>query len=350
MLSYLGHLALLVLLCCAPPINGSWSQSEPTPDTKEISSTPEGSQFNPELQALLERLEGIESVIRDLNTETDPPNENPQNEIEERGLVAQERMAYSSVGMLITSIITIFLILITLHYTRKAAQHTKHMLDQAEETTRAAKETIEVTKIVSEKQIQAYISISNPIMHLLPSPSISLDIKNVGQSPAIDITLKFKRFDFTFFKEANFKGEGLPNMEDLMTHRGITEPNSMNKWNDLENGNSTNIIFNIFSGTTEGQEKKEEISRLCNLYRFSVMASALLEWNNVFEKKCYMPVCMFFGEFDEVNHNHIHSVQPGNPLIEGRINPMPNKEQGRIMVIERSKEIYEGKWPKEMED
>lgn len=350
MLSYLGQLALLVLLCCAPPINGSWGQSEPAPNTKEISSPPEENQFNPELQALLDRLEGIESVIRDLNTETDPPNEIPKNETEERGLVAQEIMARSSVGMLATSILTIILICITLHYTRKAAQHTKHMPDQAEETTRAAKETIEVTKIVSEKQIQAYISISNPIMHLLPSPSISLDIKNVGQSPAIDITLKFKRFDFTFFKKADFKGEGLPNMKDLMTHLGITEPNSMNKWNDLENGASKNIMFNIFTGTTEAQEKKEEVIKLCNLYKFSVMASALIEWNNVFENKCYTPICMVFAEFDEENSNHALSVRPGTTFIEGRINPTPNKEQGRIMVIERSKEIYEGKWPKEMED
>ncbi|WP_249692107.1 hypothetical protein [Stappia sp. WLB 29] len=320
MLSYLGHLALLVLLCCAPPINGSWSQSEPTPGTKEISSAPEGSQFNPELQTLLKKLESIEAAIRASNTEDNTENKYKEIEISERDLEAQEIMAISSILMVLVTIITVYFIFRTLYYTRKAAIHTEEMIDKT-------KESIEVTKKIGEKQIQAYISTQKSSLHIYPFPYIKLTLRNSGQSPAINLRLTLSA---TRFQTLDASSPDAPLDFISVTH--VDNRNFMVMFSDISSNDSIEVDIKLFTQISHAEEKGKIAQKISENHRFSVDFYGIIEWENVMGQNDFIPLWIKFGELREGDENTIRLVQEGTKQINGIMTPFENKESGKIIV------------------
>lgn len=144
---------------------------------------------------ILTAIEGIESAIRDLIAEEDQIEAERQRQNESRDLNAQEAMAkwarwmfWATIGTALVTLVGLILIGFTLRYTRKAAEHTEGMLRQAERATIAAESAVEATRDIGEKQVRAYLHVTNVGFSLgekTGEVGVRLTVANAGQSPAV---------------------------------------------------------------------------------------------------------------------------------------------------------------------
>lgn len=143
-------------------------------------------------------LQGIEAAIRELAAEEDEREQRAQERREQRDLAAQEAMAFWAEWMTYATGATVFLTLIglaalirTLHHTKRAADYTGTMLDEAKRATEAAQATVDITKRIGEAQTRAYLSIERVTLFFPDPDNMTLDVvvKNTGQSPAVRVCL-----------------------------------------------------------------------------------------------------------------------------------------------------------------
>ena len=115
--------------------------------TSKGGATDQGQKKHPAPEKLSPSLDKIEAAIRDLITqERAAQSQDPKDE-EIRDLEAQEGMAlwaklmfWATVAAVVLTFAGIVLIRYTLKYTKIAAGHTEEMLNEARETTKAARD------------------------------------------------------------------------------------------------------------------------------------------------------------------------------------------------------------------
>lgn len=182
-------------------------ESKPVPQAGQEQSTPAGNQNaipektrTPDLESALNR---IEAAIRDLISEDDKINRQREEDREIRDLEAQTNMAYWAKLMFWAALVTVILTAIgvilirrTLHYTAEAAQFAAATLKEAENTTAAAIETVEVTRDLGRAQVRAYVGIKHCEIKIADGRARgTLLVVNSGQTPAhmvgFDYVLKF---------------------------------------------------------------------------------------------------------------------------------------------------------------
>lgn len=149
-------------------------------------------------------LKNIEAAIRDLIAEEDKIAAEDQDRREERDLNAQEGMAkwaelmfYATAATVLLTLAALFAIVRTLHHTKRAADFAEGMLIEARATTKAARDTITVTREIGAKQVRPYISYSGfsfdgikvfrdgrEDFDSVGNFIFDITIRNSGQSPA----------------------------------------------------------------------------------------------------------------------------------------------------------------------
>ena len=112
-------------------------------------------------------LQGIEAAIRELKAEVDKVEQERQQENDRRDLMAQEGMARWAFWMFIASGATVLLTLAalltiigTLFQTKRAADASVEMVDQAKASTTAAIKAVEVTREMGIAQTRAYVDVT----------------------------------------------------------------------------------------------------------------------------------------------------------------------------------------------
>lgn len=168
------------------------SEQEQTQGTQVIDLTPS--------------LDGIRDAILRNIKEDDRITAEAQQRREIRELQAQEEMArwaswmfYSAAATVALTLVALFAIYRTLHHTGRAANYTRDMLREAKATTRAAIETIEITREIGNRQVRPYITYDSGAVEVFevegvyplgekPNPKhlhLEVKLRNGGNSPGI---------------------------------------------------------------------------------------------------------------------------------------------------------------------
>ncbi len=119
-----------------------------------------------------------------------------------------KKMYYATGATVILTLFALFAIVRTLHHTRRAADYTKGMLDQAIITTSAAIEANKTTRLVGQAQIRPWVLykgiLANPEEKMgTRSVNISFMWKNFGGTPAIKMQMQTEDFKFVPFNSKN---------------------------------------------------------------------------------------------------------------------------------------------------
>lgn len=144
-------------------------------------------------------LQSIEAAIRNLERQVNEVDEQRTREQAERNTVAQEAVAHWSELMFYAATASLFLtffallaIIRTLHHTRRAADSSVELAEEARVTTKAALETVAVTREIGARQLRPYLAFhSGTVKQLGVQGSkerfLELDIcfRNCGVSPAV---------------------------------------------------------------------------------------------------------------------------------------------------------------------
>lgn len=178
-----------------------WAQDNPENQPRQSESAAENDGYAKEDQPatpdLLPALSGIESAIRDLISEEDATNQQEQERRDNRDLAAQEGMAlwaeyvfYATAATVLITQIGLLMIWRTLHHTRRAADYAKDMVLEAQKTTIAADQSVEVARQIGEAQTRAYLHCSGAkYKRNKDHVSAILEIENIGNSPASNVEI-----------------------------------------------------------------------------------------------------------------------------------------------------------------
>ncbi|UTW53265.1 hypothetical protein KFF05_07920 [bacterium SCSIO 12827] len=163
----------------------------------------------PPITGLIER---IATALEAIEAKDEPAD---KTEREKADLKAQGDMAKWSFWMMLASFLAaaltgvgVALIWWTLGETRRAANYTEGMLNEAKLTTLAAQATVEETRKNAERQLRAYVMVESANIKKLKIgeiPEVSVTLKNFGQTPAYDVRV----WGVPGFQDFPLKG-GLP--------------------------------------------------------------------------------------------------------------------------------------------
>ena len=146
------------------------SQPETKPRQSQSNTGGEDQSSQEEISApdITPALKGIETAIRELIAEKNEDQSQREEERDRRDLQAQEDMAFWAKAMTLATVATVILtaaalwaIVRTLHHTRRAADAADGMLTEARATTKAAQDTILVTREIGQAQTRAYVSVES---------------------------------------------------------------------------------------------------------------------------------------------------------------------------------------------
>jgi hypothetical protein len=140
-------------------------------------------------------LEGIESAIRSLIREESEDERQRDDDQATQGLEAQSEMAewaqevaIASIAAALLSLIGVFLIGMTLHYTKRAAMAADSMLLEAKAATTVAEKSASDTLKIGQAQTRAYVSVSELSLEWTNEKDsitkFEFIILNSGSSPA----------------------------------------------------------------------------------------------------------------------------------------------------------------------
>jgi hypothetical protein len=161
-----------------------------------------------------------------------PPEPNPKREEwrSERDLEAQQEMARWALLMMIASFLSVGVTAVGVVFVKQTLDATRAAVNEAENATAAARNTINVTQDLGRRQLRAYIDIKNGAFRVGPAGKgrlrVRVEFANFGQTPARDVRFWvrinwFKPGEFTFTEPDN------PGME-----RGIISPGNIAVWYD----------------------------------------------------------------------------------------------------------------------
>ena len=183
----------------------AWRQAatEDQPRQEEGAADADDDSANQSAQAVdfLPALEGIEAAIRDLIADEDKITAKAQQDRESRDLEAQERMAqwaewmfYATAATVALTLAALFAIIRTLHHTRRAADYTGDMLEEAKKSTAAANRAVAETVNTSKNQLRSYVCLASTRNLPVRGEEVSTEfrIQNYGASPAkVSVEVKF---------------------------------------------------------------------------------------------------------------------------------------------------------------
>lgn len=203
---------LLLIFLSSPFFNGFGARAQ-TVIENQLSQKETDTVINEQEQTqgaqvidLVPSLEGIKDAILRSITEDDGIAAGDQKSREIRGLQAQEEMArwaswmfYSSAATVALTLVALFAIYRTLYHTGRAANYTRDMLREAEATTRAAIETVEITREIGNRQVRPYVTYDSGTVEVFeaegfyalgekPLPKhlhLEVKLRNSGNSPGI---------------------------------------------------------------------------------------------------------------------------------------------------------------------
>ena len=221
-------------------------KSQPVPEggqnTSKDGAADQGQKKEPASEKLSPSLDRIEAAIRDLITqERAAQGQGPKDE-EIRDLKAQEGMAlwakamfWATIAAVLLTFAGIVLIRYTLKYTKIAAGHTKEMLNEARETTKAARAAVDeakeatkaaedavvVTRNMGMAQTRAYIAITQMIFYIDPpsKPHFKIEFSNAGHSPTrnIEVRIRFSITEMNVVAPQSYQsGELIHTMADVV--------------------------------------------------------------------------------------------------------------------------------------
>lgn len=133
----------------------------------------------------------INRIARAIEAQKDEAEAKTKNEREESDLQAQwqmarwaENMFWIALGSLALTVVGIFLLWRTLHYTKKA-------VEEAGAATKAANAAVEVTNMAAQAQLRAYVCNNGAVIGKAPRNkdkfSVVVELKNTGVTPAYDL-------------------------------------------------------------------------------------------------------------------------------------------------------------------
>lgn len=126
--------------------------------------------------------------IRDFQgTNTDPKAERDEWR-KEKDLQAQRDMAYWSGGLFWVAFFTLWVTGAGVYVVARTLKATRDAVDSANEATKAAHDTNEITRTFGHTQLRAYVSVSGQELNFengFPVPIITM--KNFGNTPAVDV-------------------------------------------------------------------------------------------------------------------------------------------------------------------
>jgi Domain of unknown function (DUF6471) len=234
-------------------------------------------------------LEKIEAAIRDTIPKVDASKEQRQEYRENTDLNAQQDMALwakamflATVGSVVLTLIGIVLIWRTLHHTSRAADYTKDMVVEAQATTKAANESVLVTRQIGEAQVRAYLRCKSAKYRILKdSVGATLEIENVGQSPAQSVRISGTA-------AVQFVG-GSPSMPRVIAW-ALSKKKDVDCQPVISGGTIVEQITFLwpfdFSLDGDGQSIQSPVSDFGNELWFDLM----IHWSDVFEKLHESPV------------------------------------------------------------
>ena len=190
---------IVILTSIASPQVASEDRLEPE---EEVTDAPSQSQRqDSQFMELAPSLRDISSAIRGLVTENDIVAATTRQSRESRALEVQEEMEqwarwmfYATAATVALTFAALLAIIRTLHHTGRAADYTRDMLVEARSTTKAALETIKVSREIGDRQTRPYLNYSGGAIEMLHvagessgSKLLYLDVsfQNCGQSPGI---------------------------------------------------------------------------------------------------------------------------------------------------------------------
>ncbi|MEZ5782345.1 MAG: hypothetical protein R3D70_12100 [Rhizobiaceae bacterium] len=201
----LATFAVAMSLVALPALGQESQQPSLEHQQEEISDHGEAAATNTTLEPVyadrfVTAIERIEAAIRELG-EKDDGDAQAQREIDVADLRAQQRMAVWAYWMFVASVVSVVLtgvgvafIWRTLLYTRDAAVHAGDAVLEAKNATKAAQDSVAVTRELGEAQVRCYLGVpSCSVARKVPGNSVlvTLRIRNSGQSPArfVNVTL-----------------------------------------------------------------------------------------------------------------------------------------------------------------
>lgn len=149
-------------------------------------------------------IQGIEAAIRDLVAAQNPRKDADEIQRQKDDLNAQMRMAlwamwmfFAAIGSLFLTGAGVLLIWRTLHHTRRAADYTREMVDEARAATAAAEDTAAVAKQAMIAEKRAWLTLEKVNLKAITQIhteggqfSIEAIVKNIGMTPATSVWVK----------------------------------------------------------------------------------------------------------------------------------------------------------------
>ncbi len=188
-----------------------------------------------------------------------PPEPNPKREEwrSERDLEAQQEMARWALLMMIASFLSVGVTAVGVVFVKQTLDATRAAVNEAENATAAARNTINVTQDLGRRQLRAYIDIKNGAFRVGPAGKgrlrVRVEFANFGQTPARDVRFWvrinwFKPGEFTFTEPDNRGWNGAlsapaispsgTTVSTLMTTTSPRRPSTPGLWLQLLGGGS----------------------------------------------------------------------------------------------------------------
>lgn len=157
-------------------------------------------------------LDRIESAIRDLKADVNDSEKKQEKEQRRRDLEAQEGMVlwakwmfYATFATVIITFFALIAIVRTLHHTKRAADAADGMLNEAKDTTQAARDQLRLADALSRIENAPYFNFVRGVYRPVNGvPKAMIILKNEGASPAKIAWVKSASFYWT-----NNEGEEL---------------------------------------------------------------------------------------------------------------------------------------------
>lgn len=170
------------------PVLEGQPKTESGNDTSKEQREERGQKEKPPAEKLTPALNKIETAIRDFITQQRAAQSQGPKDNEISDLEAQKDMALWAKFMSWTSFAMVFITFGGVILIYRTLIETRKMLTEAENTTTAAIDTVKVTSDTAERQLRAYVGVIEATMDEPGSLHVSVQIKNVGKTPAYALT------------------------------------------------------------------------------------------------------------------------------------------------------------------
>ena len=232
---------LWVSLAYAQEGTGPTLESQPVFESGQQASksqaTNQGQQTKSDPGNISPALNQIEAAIRDLITQQRTAQGKGPEDHEISDLEAQEGMAFwaqtmfwATLAAVIVTFAGIVLIWRTLHHTRRAADYTKGMLEEAKKTTtsaiaasRSTEDSVGITRETAQLELRAYLSAEPEGVNQLIGRDEGMGhvfVRNVGKLPARNVRVEVS-MKISGGREADF-----PTSSDDETVNRVIQPSA----------------------------------------------------------------------------------------------------------------------------